>query len=87
MKNHSSHIFNLGTGKGTSVLEIIQSVERVTGKKVNYEIAPRRAGDPAVLTASSKSAETVLGWKPEYTNIDDIIKTVWNMELKNNGKL
>lgn len=87
MKNHSSHIFNLGTGKGTSVLEIIQSVERVTGKKVNYEIAPRRAGDPAVLTASSKSAETVLGWKPKYTNIDDIIKTVWNMELKNNGKL
>lgn len=86
-KHRKSQIFNLGTGKATSVLEIIKSAEKVTQKKVNYIIEPRRAGDPAVLTASSKKAENILGWKPYYTDIDEIIKTTWNMELQNNGNI
>lgn len=77
-----SHIINLGTGKGTSVLEIIKSVEHVTGKKVKYEFAPRRAGDPSVVYAKSDLAAQILGWRAQYKDIDEIVKTIWNMEEK-----
>ena len=77
-----SHIINLGTGEGLSVLDIIRAVERVTGKKVRYEFAPRRAGDPAVVFAGNELAQKVLDWQPHYVDIDEIIKTVWNMEQK-----
>lgn len=79
-----SHTFNLGTGKGTSVLEVIKACEKVSAKKVNYDFAPRRSGDPAVLVATGEKAEKILGWKPKYTNIEDIVRTTWNMEIKNN---
>lgn len=75
-----SQIINLGTEKGTSVLEIIKSVERVSGKKINYDFAPRRAGDPANVIATSAKAAKVLGWKAKYTDIDEIVKTVWSLE-------
>lgn len=75
-----SQIINLGTEKGTSVLEIIKAVERVSGKKINYDFAPRRAGDPANVIATSAKAAEVLGWHAKYTNIDEIVKTVWNIE-------
>jgi len=77
-----SYTINLGTGKGTSVLEIIQSVERVTGRKVHYEFAPRRAGDPSVVYAKSDLAKKLLAWQAKYTDIDKIIATMWNMEEK-----
>lgn len=77
-----SHIINLSTGKGTSVLEMIAAVERVSGRKVPYEFAPRRAGDPAVVVANNDLAQKVLNWTPQYTNIDKIVKTVWNLEDK-----
>ena len=77
-----SHIINLSTGKGTSVLDIINAAERVSGKKVNYEFAPRRAGDPATVIASNDLAREVLGWTPQYTDIDEIVKTTWNLEEK-----
>lgn len=80
LKDGDSQIINLGTEKGTSVLEIIQAVERVIGKKINYDFAPRRAGDPANVVATSVKAEEVLGWKAQYTDIDEIVKTVWNLE-------
>ena len=75
-----SQVINLGTEKGTSVLEIIKSVERVSGKKVIFDFAPRRAGDPAAVVATSAKAAKVLGWKAEYTDIDEIVKTIWNIE-------
>ncbi len=75
-----SQVINLGTEKGTSVLEIIKSVERVCGKKVNFDFAPRRAGDPAAVVATSAKAAKVLGWKAKYTDIDEIVKTIWNIE-------
>ena len=75
-----SQVINLGTEKGTSVLEIIKSVERVSGKKINYDFAPRRAGDPANVIATSAKAAKVLGWKAKYTDIDEIVKTVWSLE-------
>jgi len=70
-----SLICNLGTGKGTTVKEVITAVETVLGRKVPVKYAPRRAGDPAVLTASSAKATAELGWKPEYTDIESIVKT------------
>ncbi|MBE2281022.1 MAG: UDP-glucose 4-epimerase GalE [Ignavibacteriaceae bacterium] len=72
-----SEIFNLGSGTGYSVLEIIKKVEELTGLKVKYNILGRREGDPAVLIASSEKAANVLNWKPEY-NLDDMILTAFN---------
>ncbi|MBQ9270806.1 MAG: UDP-glucose 4-epimerase GalE [Alphaproteobacteria bacterium] len=82
LKDSQSYIINLSTGKGTSVLEMIDAVERVTGRKVNYEFAPRRAGDPAVIVAGNELAQKLLGWTPQYTDIDEIVKTIWNLEEK-----
>lgn len=81
MNGNSSFIVNLGTGKGTSVQEIIDATERVIGKKLNYDYAERRAGDPAKLTANADKARQLLDWQPEYTDVEDIIRTVWNLEV------
>ena len=70
-------IFNLGNGTGFSVREVIESVRRVTGHPIPAELQPRRAGDPAVLVAGSEKAIRELGWKPRYTQLDDIIRTAW----------
>ncbi|GAB1488340.1 UDP-glucose 4-epimerase GalE [Opitutaceae bacterium] len=69
--------YNLGTGKPTSVLEVIRAVEKVTGLKVPYTVAPRRAGDPPALYADSTKAVTELGWKIQYPDIDSIVTTAW----------
>ena len=71
---------NLGTGLGTSVKEIISAAEEVSGQKCPIEYAPRREGDPARLFANNAKATQILGWKPQYTNIKDIIQTAWNWE-------
>jgi UDP-glucose 4-epimerase len=70
-------IYNLGNGQGFSVRDVVESARRVTGHPIPVEIHPRRAGDPAVLVASSAKAMRELGWKPRYTNLDDIIRTAW----------
>ena len=70
-------IFNLGNGQGFSVLEVIESARRVTGHPIPAEVHPRRPGDPAVLVASSEKAIRELGWKPRYTQLDEIIRTAW----------
>jgi UDP-glucose 4-epimerase len=70
-------IFNLGNGKGFSVLEVIESARRVTGHPIPAEVHPRRPGDPAVLVASSEKAIRELGWKPRYTQLDEIVRTAW----------
>ncbi|MBO6289404.1 MAG: UDP-glucose 4-epimerase GalE [Alphaproteobacteria bacterium] len=82
LQKGDSHVINLGTNKGTSVLEIIEAVERVTGRKIAYEFAPRRVGDPAILVATNQKAQKVLNWQPDYVNIDEIIQTTWNLEVK-----
>lgn len=81
METGKSFALNLGTGTGTSVKEIVEAAEEVIGKKLNYGYAARRPGDPAMLTASSALAKELLGWSPEYTDIKDIIRTVWNLEI------
>jgi UDP-arabinose 4-epimerase len=81
MVNSSSNAcsaFNLGTGRGFSVKEIINSVEKVTGRSVPYHLGPRRNGDPPVLVADSSRACKELNWKPCYEDIDIIITTAYN---------
>ena len=82
MTGTPSQAINLGTNKGTSVLEMIAAAERVSGRKINYEFAPRRAGDPAVIVATNAKAKQVLEWQPQYTDIDKIVQTTWNLEVK-----
>ena len=72
-----SRAFNLGNGRGYSVREIVDSVQRVSGRPVPYEEGPRRAGDPPELVANASQATEVLGWRPAYTGIDDIVETAW----------
>ncbi len=74
--------FNLGTGDGYSNMQIIKAVEKVTNKKVDYQIVPKREGDPPSLVGSNKKAKDILGWKPEYNTIENIIETAWNWHKK-----
>ncbi|AGK95854.1 UDP-glucose 4-epimerase GalE [Clostridium pasteurianum] len=73
-----SRIYNLGNGKGFSVKEVIDVTRKVTGLDIKAEIAPRRAGDPATLIASSEKAIEELGWNPKYNSLETIIETAWN---------
>ncbi len=68
---------NLGTGRGTSVREVIQSVERVTGTKVPHSVGPRRPGDPPALVAAPERSRVVLGFEPQITSTDEIVETAW----------
>ncbi len=68
---------NLGTGRGTSVREIIEACRRVSGHPIPETIGPRRAGDPAELVADATRAADELGWRPRFTSIDDIVSTAW----------
>lgn len=79
-KNEGNYeVFNLGTGKGSSVLEVIQSFERVSGKKLNYKIVGRRPGDVVQAYADTTKANKVLGWKAEST-LDDALRSAWEWE-------
>jgi UDP-glucose 4-epimerase len=69
-------VFNVGTGFGTSVLEIINAIKKVTGVNFTPDVMPRRAGDPAVLIGSPERIEKEFKWKAKF-GIDDIIKTAW----------
>jgi UDP-glucose 4-epimerase len=70
-------IYNIGNGQGFSVLEVVESVRRVTGRPIAVEECPRRPGDPAVLVASSEKIKTELGWKPKFAELDQIIASAW----------
>lgn len=74
-----SQILNLGVGRGISVLEMVTACEKVTGKKLNYTFADRRPGDPDLLIASSARAESLLGWKPQNSELENLIRTTWNV--------
>lgn len=77
-KGNKSDVFNLGYEQGFSVKEIIDAVNRVTNKDIPVKVEPRRAGDPALLIASSSKAQEILEWKPQYNDIDLIIKTAYD---------
>jgi UDP-glucose 4-epimerase len=74
--------YNIGCGAGYSVREVIQAVERVTGKKIHVERAPRRAGDPSVLCASPAKLRREFDWEPGRSDLDDIIRSAWEWKLQ-----
>ena len=82
----SSTVYNLGNGTGFSVNQVIESVKKITGKDFAVKRGPRRAGDPAVLVASSKKAREELGWNPQFPHIDAIVETAWNWEKQKKRK-
>ena len=81
-KGGESGGFNLGNGKGFSVREVIRTAEKVTGRKIIVAMAPRRAGDPAALVASSSKARKVLGWRPKYSVLETIVAHAWQWHKK-----
>lgn len=78
MEENKSRTYNLGNGQGFSVKEIVEIARKVTGHPIPAEVAPRRAGDPATLIASSEKIICELGWEPRYNSIEKIIETAWN---------
>ena len=76
-----SDAFNLGSGCGYSVKEVIETVREVTGKEFKVQEAERRPGDPARLIADSTKARTVLGWKPQFDNLEAIVSSAWNWRM------
>ncbi len=75
-----TEIFNLGTGDGYTVLEVIAAFEKVSGQKLNYQIGPRRSGDVVAIYANNNKARNELGWVPKY-NLEDMMDTAWKWEL------
>jgi UDP-glucose-4-epimerase GalE len=73
-----SSAYNLGTGTPHSVRQVIESVERVTGRRVPWTLGPRRPGDPAVLYAGAHKAQAELHWKPRFADLDAIVSTAWH---------
>lgn len=80
-----STVMNCGYGHGSSVREVIAAVERVTGKLLPVREAPRRAGDPPWLVSDAKKISQVLGWKPRYDDLDDIVRTAYEWERRLNS--
>ena len=83
LKGGASDVFNVGTGSGCSVKEVLSAVERVTGKKAPHTIGPRREGDPPSLVADSTKLQKTLGWKPKRAELDGIVRDAW--EFARNG--
>ncbi len=81
-ETRSRLIYNIGNGHGFSVLEVIDSVRRVTGRPIAVEECPRRPGDPAVLVAGSEKIKAELGWKPQFAELDQIVASAWQWHQK-----
>lgn len=77
-----SEFINLGNGTGFSVLEVIEASRKVTGKPIEAVTAPRRAGDPSRLIADSRKARELLGWKPQFADLETIIESAWAWHQK-----
>ena len=81
INDRSLSIYNLGNGKGYSIMEVIDTAKKVTGKEIKILKSKRRQGDPPVLISSPEKAKKELLWKPEYPDLESIIKTAWNWYL------
>ena len=85
-EKETSNIFNVGTGTGNTVMEVIQAVEKITGRKVPYTMSARRAGDSASLVANSDKLQQTLGWKPTRSNLSEIIRDAWEFYQMRSSK-
>jgi UDP-glucose 4-epimerase len=82
LQTRDKMIYNIGNGQGFTVLQVIESVRRVTGRPIAVEECPRREGDPAVLVASSEKIKRELGWQPKFADLDTIIASAWEWHQK-----
>jgi UDP-glucose 4-epimerase len=85
LENTGRIVCNIGNGQGFTVLEVIESVKRITGKPIPVELCDRRPGDPAVLVASSEKIKSELGWKPKFPELDSIVESAWKWHRKLNS--
>jgi len=85
LRGGKSDVFNVGTGTGQSVKEVLAAVEKVTGKKVPHTIGPRREGDPPSLVADSRKLQDALGWRPERADLERIVSDAWAFAQKTKG--
>ncbi len=83
MAGGASSQFNVGTGRGNTVLEVLRAVEEISGRKVPYKVAPRRDGDSPSLVANSKKLQDTLGWKPVRSDLHQIVRDAWDFFVKN----
>lgn len=83
LEGGESRKYNLGNGSGYSILDVIKTAETVTGKKLPYNYADRRGGDPATLIGSAEKITRELGWKPEFDTLGAILETAWNWHVNN----
>jgi UDP-glucose-4-epimerase GalE len=81
-----SRAFNLGNGTGYSVKQVIQAATRQTGKPLDFQIRPIRAGDPPKLVANAGAASSILNWRPQFPNLDEILRTSWKWYLQNQNR-
>ncbi|CAN5752803.1 UDP-glucose 4-epimerase GalE [soil metagenome] len=82
-KGGASEFINLGNGTGFSVREVVEAARKITGREIKAEIAPRRAGDPSRLVADAEKARKILGWKPQFPEIEKIIESAWKWHEAN----
>ena len=78
----SGEAFNVGTARGNTILEVIDTAERITGRKIPRKMGPRRPGDPAVLVASNEKLARVLGWRPAHSSLEEILSSAWTWKQK-----
>jgi UDP-glucose 4-epimerase len=82
LRQRDKLIYNLGTGRGFSVREVVETVRRVTGHPIPVREVPRRPGDPAVLVAASGSIQRDLQWRPQFPALEDIVRSAWDWKRK-----
>ena len=82
LQDGKTDVFNLGNGNGFSVKEVIETARKVTGKEIKVQMSDRRPGDPPILVGSGAKARNILGWQPQYSNLEDIIAHAWQWHQK-----
>ena len=82
LNDGKTDVFNLGNGNGFSVKQVIETARKVTGKEIKVQMSDRRPGDPPILVGSGAKARNILGWQPQYSNLEDIIAHAWQWHQK-----
>lgn len=82
LEDGKTDVFNLGNGNGFSVQEVIETARQITGKEIKAEVSDRRPGDPPILVGSGEKARQILGWQPQYSDLNDIITHAWQWHQK-----
>ncbi len=78
----SGEAFNVGTSRGYSNIEVMQTAERISGRTIPHSFSPRRPGDPAVLVAGNEKLKRTLGWEPKHSSLEEILKSAWDWRRK-----